>query len=367
MNTQQTATRALTRLSLAIAITLPVGLAGCDRAEQVHAPPAGTPEALDFALESRVNDTIVPSIEAFADSAQALDQASEAFCEHPVTDTLEDARSAWNEASARWNRAVIYNFGPLNDDIFAPKIHSIESMRQRGIDYSAKVRHEIERQLAADGTLDTAHFDALRHDQTGLLPVEILLFESTADGHPQAAEAVVEDFHDHPRKCDYLLGVTERLANDAGYVEAGWTYAFKDTETPYRELFLAGELDQGGRPLAVLLVSVQDHLDYLQRRKLEGMQDARLAGRFYDNATATIEEIETLVGGEHGLLAEAEARGHTETATAIRKALDRAVRAAANEDRKALTTQVDLLWKLFRERLPDALGVELGLNFSDGD
>ncbi len=369
MNTQTTAARSRRLAAAAGTVTLAATLllTGCDDAGQIDAPPAGTPEALDFAVERSVDTTIVPSVEAFADSARALDVANETFCENPGRETLESALAAWNEAATRWSRAVIYNFGPLNDDLFAPKILYVESMRQRGIDYTAKVRHEIERQLTIDDPLDSAHFEALRHDQTGLLPVEILLFESTADDRPQAPAAVVEDFRDHPRKCDYLLGISERLTNDAAYVESGWTEGFKDTETPYRDLFVDGDLDQGGRPLAVLLVAVQDHLDYLKRRKLDGTLDARLAGRFYVNVAATIEEIETLVGGEHGLLAEAEARDHAGTATGIREALTAASRAVADEDREALTAEVHRLWKLFREQLPDALGVELGLNFSDGD
>ena len=359
--------RRATRLAAILAPVLALALAGCDNVDQPTAPPPGTPDALDFALERAVDQTIVPSIEAFAAQARALDQSASTFCQSPSLEGLESARSQWRETATRWNRAVLYNFGPLNDDIFAPKIHFIESMRQRGIDYTTKVRHEIDRQLAADTPLDPAHFDSLRQNQTGLLPLEILLFESTAEGHPQTPAAILADYREHPRKCDYLVGIGDRLAADADYVESGWTETYKDTGEPYRDRFLAGTLDRGATPLAVLFTSVQGHLDYLERRKLEGTLDAQIAGHFYANVESTLDELGRLVGGEHGFLAEAEARGHADVTMAVRQELDAATRSARGHDREALTRQVEILWKLFREKLPGALGVDLGINFSDGD
>ncbi|HER35554.1 MAG: hypothetical protein JXJ30_01375 [Halothiobacillaceae bacterium] len=353
----------LRRLATAALIVSSLALAGCDK----PAPTPGTPEALNAALERAVDDAIVPSIEAFATQGRELDDAVESFCAAPDAEALAAAQTQWRETATRWNRAVLYNFGPLNGDIFAPKIHYIESMRQRGIDYTTKVRHEIDRQLTAETPLDTAHFQALRQNQTGLLPLEILLFESTAKGHPQAASAILSDFRDHPRKCDYLAGISDRLRADAAYVASGWTEAFKDSGEPYRDRFLAGNLDRGATPLAVLFTSVQGHLDYLERRKLDGTLDARLADHFYANVTATLDELGRLVEGEHGFLAEAEARGHGDIALAVRQMLDAARQSAEDRDRAALTRQVETLWKLFREKLPGALGVDLGINFSDGD
>lgn len=355
-----------TALRLVIVATA-MTLAGCDSAQEPTAPPAGTPEALSFALERSVDDAIVPSVQAFASQTRRLDETVETFCQTPDTETLTSARAQWRETAATWNRVVLYNFGPLNDDIFAPKIHYIESMRQRGIDYTAKVRHEIDRQLAAETPLDAKHFQSLRQNQTGLLPLEILLFESTDDGHPQTAEAVLADYREHPRKCDYLAGISHRLTADAAYVESGWTEGSDDGDVPYRDRFLAGDLDRGATPLAVLLISIQDHLDYLERRKLDGTLDAQLSGHFYANVLATLDELSRLVEGEHGFLAEAESRGHGDTALAIRQMLEATKQSAQAGDRAALTQQVEVLWKLFREGLPEALGVDLGINFSDGD
>ena len=361
------ATRLIPHTLQATLLAATLLLIGCDNAEELAAPPAGTPDALDFAVQQSVEETIVPSIEAFAEQSRSLKGAVMDFCADPDLDGLAAAQRRWSDTARRWNRAVLYNFGPLNDDIFAPKIHYIESMRQRGIDYTAKVRHEIDQQLAAEAPLDPSHFASLRQNQTGLLPLEILLFESTAEGRPQAPEAILADYREHPRKCDYLVGIGNRLAEDAGYVARGWTTSYKDTGEPYRDLFVAGDLDRGATPLAVLFTSIQDHLDYLKRRKLEGTLDARLAGQFYANVEASLDEIDRLVSGEHGFLAEAEARGHDETAMAVRQALNAAKLAARNGDRTALTKRVDAVGTLFREDLPKALDVELGLNFSDGD
>jgi predicted lipoprotein len=68
-----------------------------------------------------------------------------------------------------------------------------------------------------------------------------------------------------------------------------------------------------------------------------------------------------------GLLERMEATGNTDEVELVRANLDAARAAAQAEDRDALITTLGALDGNLKREIPDALGVELGLTFSDGD
>ena len=68
-----------------------------------------------------------------------------------------------------------------------------------------------------------------------------------------------------------------------------------------------------------------------------------------------------------GILDFMTARGLEADVETVEANLAMAQAAAAAEDREALATAIGLLDGNLKREIPDGLGVDLGLNFSDGD
>lgn len=340
--------------------------AGCSTEAPTPSGPTG-PEV----MQSTVDHTIVPAFVGFREAAEGMRAEVDGFCAAPDAAGLERLQGDWRALSSAWNTVAAYDLGPLDDDVVTPRILFIESMRQRGIDYTDTVRETYAAALAGDVALDGAHFDALTFNQVGLLALEVLAFEDARAGHSQLPDDVVADYLTEPRKCAYLRGIADLLLEDARTVEAGWTESFAGGE-PFRDTMLGTSLPDGGEPIVGLLLALQQHLDYVKVRKLEATLDAQLSGHFYPNLTATLLALEELLEQPApeeavGILDFLLARGLDEDVELVRANLDAAKQAALAEDRVALTAAIALLDGNLKREIPDGLGVELGVNFSDGD
>lgn len=327
---------------------------------------------LDRALENAVDGRIIPAMTSLARDAGDLRTEADTFCSSPTEAGLSRLQAAWGRLSLTWNGAMIYNVGPLDDDIIVPSILFIESMRQRGIDYTNTVRESIDEALASDVPLDQAYFDGLAFNEIGMLALEILVFESATSTRSTALEDIVARYDAEPRTCAYLEGVASRLARRAATVRDGWTTAFGETGTPFREIFLSGELPDGAEPAPQLIGVIIDHLVYIQRRKLEGILDAKLSGLFFANQASTLAEIEALFEGSsspdgYGFFDVMIDRGFAEEVDQVRADLVAAGSAAEAETRSGLAGALRNLEVDLREVVPDALGIELGIEFADGD
>ncbi len=343
-----------------------VSLAACSTEAPTPSGPSG-PEV----MQSTVDHTIVPAFVGFREAAEGMRAEVDGFCAAPDAAGLERLQGDWRALSSAWNAVAAYNLGPLDDDVVTPRILFIESMRQRGVDYTDTVRETYAAALGGSATLDEAHFDALTFNQVGLLALEVLAFEDARAGHSQLTDDVLADYLEEPRKCVYLRGIADRLLEDARTVEAGWTESFAGGE-PFSEAMLGTSLPDGGEPIVGLLIALQQHLDYVKVRKLEATLDAQRSGHFYANVMATLLALEELfeqpapeeaVGIFDYLLA----KGLDEDVELVRANLDAAKQAALAEDRVALTNAIALLDGNLKREIPDGLGVELGINFSDGD
>ena len=85
---------------------------------------------LDRALENAVDGRIVPAMTSLAQGAGDLRAEADAFCSSPTEAGLSRLQTAWGRLSLTWNGAMIYNVGPLDDDIIVPSILFIESDRK---------------------------------------------------------------------------------------------------------------------------------------------------------------------------------------------------------------------------------------------
>jgi len=359
----------LTTFALFLATAASVAL-GCDSS---GAGPEGTttlPTGAEI-MRDTVQTTVVPQMAAFDTAAQAMVTDVDSFCAAPSPDGLVGVQTRWRSLSEAWSAVAPYNLGPLDDDVITPKIIFIESMRQRGTDFTQTVRDGIVRGIEGTETLDLDYFDTQTFDEVGLLALEVLVFEDSAQGNSTDPADVLADFEATPRKCEALRGLSELLASCAATVHSGWTESFADTGEPFAETMAGPELADGTEPVVALLVVLQEHLDYIKVRKLEGILDAQLSGHFYLNVLATLEAMDELLTQPReesfGLLERMEATGNTAEVAVVRANFDAAEQAAMDEDRDALATAIGLLDGNLKREVPDALGVELGLTFTDGD
>ncbi|MBV1859356.1 MAG: hypothetical protein KUG77_13150 [Nannocystaceae bacterium] len=165
--------------------------------------------------------------------------------------------------------------------------------------------------------------------------------------------------------------MSELLSTCASTVYGGWVESFAESGEPFAETMTGPELVDGTQPVVALLIALQEHLDYIKVRKLEGILDAQLSGNFYSNVLATLEAMVELLEQpseeSFGLLERMEATGNNDEVEVVRTNFEAALAAAGAEDREALTAAIGLLDGNLKREVPDALGIELGLTFTDGD
>lgn len=330
------------------------------------------PSSLEVVIQDAVENTIVPDIITFQAAAESMQADVEGFCEAIGPDTLDDVQASWKALSEAWNAVAGYNVGPLDDDVVTPKIIFIESMRLRGTDYTETVRFAATEAISSTEPLDDDFFNRSTFNKVGLLALEVLIFEDTREAHSNDPADIVSDYEAQPRKCEYLRGVMGLLTRHATEVRDGWTVAFGDTGEAFKDTMLEPELADGSEPIAALLIALQEHLDYLQVRKLEGTLDAQLSGHFYPNVRAGLEAFERLLvqpmpEESVGILDFMQEHDYQAEADLVTTNLEMAKAAITQEDREALTAAIGLLDGNLKREIPDGLDVNLGITFSDGD
>ncbi|MEM8548896.1 MAG: imelysin family protein, partial [Pseudomonadota bacterium] len=108
-----------------------------------EAPAVNPVVTLEAALERSTDNAIIPAVQTFLASVEAMDSAAESFCAAPDRASLSVLQGRWRTAFENWYRLSLYNFGPLDDDFIFPAYTFIDSLRLRGTDYLETVRSEI--------------------------------------------------------------------------------------------------------------------------------------------------------------------------------------------------------------------------------
>lgn len=363
--------RVTCRLTIVLAAAGPIGCGG--------EPPESMPPS-DFvgrALDAAITDTMVPTMTEFAEQALKLDAAVQVTCPAPTQADLLELQERWIALASAWSGAALYNLGPLNDDLIAPSIIYVESMRQRGIDYTETVRESIDLGIQSDVSLDPAYFQRLQFNRVGLLALEVLLFEGAAPVRSSTVSDLVAGFRTQPRRCEYLAGVSSLMAERAISVRRGWTMDFNG-QGPFESVMRDGPLEDGSEALQALLLSVGSHLEYIERRKLNGILDMRIAdaarpdlGIFYVNLARALREVDDIlqrsIDGGPTFLNAMSSRGFSAEVEAIQVDLRFGREALSREDRAETARRIGALKYRFQKDIPEGLGVDLGLNFTDGD
>ncbi|MEM1111022.1 MAG: imelysin family protein [Pseudomonadota bacterium] len=337
--------------------------------------PAPAPEpdpiaTLERALEQAIDLAIVPAASGFLARSESLQSAAESFCETPDSDALTVLQDQWRATFEQWYRQSLYNFGPMNDDIVFPTFTFIDSLRLRGTDYLETVRAEIASDINGTRELEQSYFANKTFQRVGLLALESAIFEtSTADNSTTLTEVLAE-YEFQPRKCEVLRGLANEIVNRARYIEQGWTVAFLDTDRPFRELFIEGELEDGTEPISQILIAGQEFLDYLQARRVVTTA-AQVSNHAWEAISATIDEVETLLAGgpdtEDSIFEVMADTGNQNAVDAVQESIRQVRQAIADRDVDMLEITLGFLDGNFKREIPDSLDVVLGITFSDGD
>lgn len=352
-----------------IALGISLLLMGCGGGKTIDSF-AGNNADLTLALKETVNKTIIPTVEGFLQSSQQFKQKTTDFCGAPSKPKLTELQDGWKSLSLQWYKLAIYNFGPVNDDVIFPKINYIDSLRQRGTDYTGTIRTEITNDMNSAVSLNEAYFSGKDFNRVGLLALELLAFETADNAHLTDDQSIVDEFIATPRKCELLKGLSALNVSHARYIRDGWKTEHLSTGKSYKSLFLNNQFDNGDKSIPVLIVSIQSHLDYLSRRNVATI-GAKTAGYGFENIQASINEIKLVLKG---------ASGSQESFFGVMKTFGAQNSVDIVEDNIAaieakiqsrnvaeLNASMGLLDGNFKREIPQGIGVVLGINFTDGD
>ncbi len=352
-------------LILSLCITL---LGACDTQRKNDEAVA---DSLNLALATTIEENIVPDISAFKTQTELLQTNATTFCSNSDQTNLITLQNQWKALSLQWNKIAMFNIGPLNADIIFPTINRIESMRQRGTDYTDVVRGELVARLGDTTVLDETYFDTLTFTRVGMLALEVLIFEDSISNDNSDLSKIVSDYQGNNRKCEYLNGMIQLQLRLATEIENGWLVEFNSSGKAFKDILINGELEDGSESVPAMITVIQEHLDYLKKRKLEVILDAQIADYFYENVTATLAAVETILEGRtdssYSFFDQMLANDFATQVAIVRTNLADAKSAVTTKNRSELTTAIGLLDGNFKREIPDSLNVTLGIVFTDGD
>lgn len=320
-----------------------------------------SPQGLQKVVNHTTDVVIIDNLQHWQEQAVQLSMQSQKFCQSVSQPGLEQLQSSYKGVSTSWNQSLMFDFGPLRDNLFFPKVHFIESTRQRGKDYTKSIQSNFKKRMSDDKPLDESYFKKLKFTLVGMPALEILLFEK--DNTKLLQE------YQQPRKCQLLTGLAKLNADNATYVVDTWQKPSKD-KASYRQLFIANKLADGEKSLTKLIFAMQDYLRYIKQRKLEGKLDAKLSGMSYENLTTGLKAVKdtfTAKNSGYGIADYLIKAGKADVVSRFDGEMLKAMQAVQQQDISAMKQHYSALTKMFERDIPLALGVNLGMNFVDGD
>lgn len=345
-----------------------LGLISCG--ERSNDPVQANAGTLSVALEESVNNSLFPAVEGFSLKASQFNDQVSRFCTTTNSSHLATLQQSWKSLSKQWYKLEVYNFGPLNDDIIFPKINFIDSLRQRGIDYTDTVRDEISNGISRTKVLNETFFANKDFNRVGLLPLELMVFETAAHSHSKLTQDIVAEYVAVPRKCEYLKGISSLNLKNANYIHQGWQSNHLDSGKSYKSLFLNNQLANGDKPIPTMITAIQTHLDYLAKRNV-AIRGAQTADYSYENIRSSIDEINSLLNGTGASSVSffdlMMASGAKNSVDQVKSNISAVYQSIQNEDAVQLKADLGKLDGNFKREIPSGLDVELGINFTDGD
>ncbi len=341
-------------------------LYGCETNQtKLSIGPAGLQKVVAYSAD----EVIIPSIKSWQQSATKFNILTRQFCRLPDGAKLKRLQLQYQDLSLQWSKALVFDFGPQRDNLFSAKINFIESMRQRGKDYSNTVRTRLQQRLRDKTKLDSAFFAGLNFNLVGMSALELMIFTDFTS-RKTTSRSIVNNYRKNPRSCELLIGMSALNADTADYVVDGWLKKFRGQNKPYRDLFVENKLINGEQSLTKLVFSLQDYFRYIKQRKLDGKLDASLSGMTYINMIEgldTVKNLFTVNNGKFSLQKYLQASGKSKTASKFLAIIEKAKVQARQKNRKNMSVSYAKLIKVLEKDIPNGLGINFGINFTDGD
>jgi predicted lipoprotein len=333
---------------------------------------------LNIVATEAIDNTIISAAYRFQQQVVTLVSQSELFCTagQITTDNLALLKDQWTMTNFAWFQLLPYRFGPMISSEVLPTYIFIDYHRQRGDNDSDTIRSNINTLIASSSHANYAStLSQIGANSLGLLALEISIFEEAAN-QSTAPEDIVFEFQNTPKKCQLLIDFGQKLLVRADTIHRGWTSNYRNTGKSYRDLLVNNQLElalsdeAGESAIMKILVSVQEFYDYLGKRNVT-TNVAQLSSSVWlalDNALQNTEEL--LAGVESTTLSldAVMANNRFEKTVANVKNNIQTLRSALEEkntiDMKAAAAILD---GNFKRDIPEALNINLGLNFSDGD
>ena len=191
-------------------------------------------------LGELADDYIVSAYQQFHSDAVALEDSLSALCMSLGSASLSDAQGALAEVRGSWSRTQAVWVGPVME------------RRSWGLVRWPVANEEIE-ELIADTSIELDYerlSSRIGADQRGIGAVEYLL---------GSGEETLDALGD-PRRCQYLQGVAQVIAEEAALLDADWTQSWEGDD-PYRDIFADtnhGDLDRVVNDTLFLLERITD-------------------------------------------------------------------------------------------------------------
>lgn len=354
-------------------------LVGCGSESSTSSKTLGS-EA-DTAAVQVADYTIIPAVTNFYSQAQTLDNTAESFCSSITQENLTALQNQWKETAKAWYQVLPFKFGPmvggLDANIIEPIYASIDYFRfNKGVDRTSKVETKIKDWVEGSDTITDTLILNQSAFYSGFLPLEVTIFQTTDDTPLTTLASVSAEFTSEPRKCQVLTGLTNKLIATAGEIKDGWQVDYAGTGKSYRDMLANDELeeaevnDSGDSAISKVTVSVQDYFDYLKNRDVTE-STGQISDSIWQSVEASLLSVDDVLIGTSDTTLSLEAimknNGFISSVSLVQANMDTLRTAIDEENTTDFKAAAGILDGNFKRDVPDALGVSLGLNFSDGD
>jgi predicted lipoprotein len=334
---------------------------------------------LEVAAINIIDNVIIPAVTSFQLKAEKLNTEAHSFCTvltnlttpNLTIENLGALKLTWIATADAWYSLLPYKFGPMEANIIVPNFLYIDSYRNDNTDRTDSTRTAINNITSSSTTITDSYLSNATPSSLGLLPIEIILFESTA----------VDFSTPNDRLCSILKAYSTELALRASLISKGWDTDYRNSGKSYRTLLLSKQLDtvlqneDGSSPISKIVVSVQDYFDYINRRNVTSDQ-AKISNTIWSHLLTSINSVNNVLNeqkdGNINIIKLMTNNGYQREAetvmsnmTLIFSTID------ANHTNVTASTNMRaaaaLLDGNFKREIADGLGINAGLNFSDGD
>jgi predicted lipoprotein len=337
--------------------------------------------ALDKVVQEMVDEHIMPATQSLSQNTQSLFNKSDAYCTDATfsESELTSLQNQWVATQNAWYAILPFNFGPLEtpDDLTTPAFWYIDSYRVRGDNEIAGIRTDITTLLADSSGITNGQFANKTYNKVGLLALEVLLFERS-DNQSNVLADINSEFSNTARKCQLLTGQAFELNRRVQIISDAWSSDYNDTSSSYRDLLINHQLealtdDDGSTAITKITVAIQNYYDYLNKREVAD-EVAQLSSSIWAALTSSIESTNNALNGgyinstaSNSILQLMIDYGNNQDVETVRGNIQDFKQSITDEDKGAMKIAAATIDGNMKREIPDALGISLGINFSDGD